>query len=184
MSCDITTGRLEPCLDAAGGIASVYFVNYGGFDGIAFDTNNDSLITDLFAGSGSPDVYKFDLKGGSTLEQTINSSRENGTTSVTQTLTVMLKKQDAATHNQVKLLAYGRPHIIVEYEDGSAAVVGLYRGAELTGGTASLGANLQDANNYNLPFEAEELDFANFLDGAVKGDPFAGLTNTPNVVTG
>jgi hypothetical protein len=182
MSCDITTGRLEPCLDATGGIAAVYFANYGTFDGIVFDAQNDSLITDLY--TATPDVYKFDLKGGSTLEQTINSSRENGTTSITQTLTVMLKKQDAATHNQVKLLAYGRPHIIVEYEDGSAAVVGLYRGAELTGGTASLGANLQDANNYNLPFEAEELDFANFLDGAVKGDPFAGLTNKPNVTTG
>lgn len=182
MSCDISTGRLEPCLDAVGGIKAVYFVNYGGLDGITYDGSNDSLISELFDGSTTTDVYKFDLKGGSTLEQSFASSRENGTSATTQTLTLMLKVQNAATHNQLKLIIYGRPHVIVEYNTGESVICGIEHGCDASESVASLGAGLNDTNNYTVTLIGNEKEYANFLDGATAGDPFAGFTNQPNSV--
>ena len=43
-------------------------------------------------------IYKFELKGANSFEQTIQSSRDNGTTFFEQVLTVQLKKQDVQNH--------------------------------------------------------------------------------------
>ena len=96
-------------------------------------------------------------------EQAINSSRENGTTFVEQTLTIQLKKQDAATHKTVKLLAYGRPHIVVKTRNNQYFLMGLERGADLTAGTISSGVQLGDMSGYSLTFTAQENIPANFL---------------------
>ena len=180
MSCDISLGRLEPCKDVVGGLRAVYFVNYGGLDGVTEDA--DDQITELFDAATTTDVYKYDLKGNSSFDQTIVSSRDNGTTVFTQTLTLVLKKQDATTHKEVKLLAYGRPNIIIEDNNGNAFVAGLNWGCDVTGGTISSGAAKEDFEGYNITFEAKELKPANFIDGAVLDDPFAGLTNQPNSI--
>ena len=104
MSCEISLGRLEGCKDQIGGLNAIYFVNYGDMGTL---TVVDEAISAISA--TTPSAYKYDLRGNSTFEQSLTSSRENGTTFAEQTLTVSLKKQDAATNKEVKLLAYGRP---------------------------------------------------------------------------
>jgi len=103
------------------------------------------------------------LKGTNSFEQAINSSRENGTTFVEQTLTIQLKKQDAATHKTVKLLSFGRPHIVVKTRSNQYFLMGLERGADLTAGTISSGVQLGDMSGYSLTFVAQENIAANFL---------------------
>ena len=103
------------------------------------------------------------MKGANSFEQTINSSRENGTTFVEQVLTIQLKKQDAATHKNVKLLAYGRPHIVVKTRSNQYFLMGLERGADVTAGTISSGTQMGDFNGYSLTFTAMENIPANFL---------------------
>jgi hypothetical protein len=106
-------------------------------------------------------AYKYDLRGNSTFEQSLTSSRENGTTFCEQTLTVSLKAQDAATHKEVKSLAYGRPHILIEDNNGNIFMVGQTFGAEMTAST-STGAAMGDKSGYELSFVASEKGLAKF----------------------
>jgi hypothetical protein len=163
MSCEVANGRLEVCKDAVGGIDAIYFVNYGDYDpnvDVAYVTGTDTI--DTIANVTS--LYKYELKGTNSFDQVYNSSRENGTTFAEQTLTVTLKKQDATTHKNVKLLAYGRPRIVVRTMTDQFFLMGLTQGADVTAGTVSSGSALGDFNGYNLTFEAMEVSPANFLD--------------------
>ena len=95
MSCDIANGVAEPCKSIVGGLEALYIINYGDYAAtdLTYDVTNTDMINDINSVSN---VYKFELKGTNSFEQTINSNRENGTTFVEQVLTVTLKKQDAA----------------------------------------------------------------------------------------
>ena len=167
MACNITHGRVEPCKDAMAGLRNIYFINE------QIDAN--FIYRETFVGSGvyvvdtdfseSIDfvnfiqyMYKFELKSNENVyDQEIVTSRENGTTFFRQTLTVKLKKQDVATHNAVKTLAYAKPRILVENNEGQFFLVGLLRGADLTAGSINSGGALGDFSGYSLTFVAEEL---------------------------
>ena len=190
MSCDISHGRLEVCKDTIGGLKNIYVLNYGMYDetDITYDTalGYEDVITGItltpIAPATSTFIYKFELKGTNSFETTITSSRENGTTFFEQVLSVQLKKQDAITHKQVKLLSYGRPNIIVETNAGQYFIGGLLRGMDVTAGTISNGTALGDMNGYSLTFTGQEAVPANFLDCTTEAQLVA-LLGTPQVVT-
>ena len=127
---------------------------------------------------------EYELKGTSKLTQEITSSRENGTTFVTQTLTLDLAGGDQATNNEIKLLAYGRPHVIVQDNYGSAWLVGRMRGADLTSGTLDMGAAYGDKYGYTLTFVAMENEYASFLSGSTLANAFVGLTDAATINPG
>lgn len=179
MACDLTRGRKEPCKDVVGGIKAVYFIDFGDIT-IAYDTTDTDVIDDL----GAVTAYKYELKGNSSFEQAITSSRENGTTFFEQTLNLTLKKLSKEDNKELKLLAFGRPHVVVEDYNGNAFVMGAEHGAEVTGGSISTGAAMGDLSGYTLTLAASELQPANFLEGATSADPFAGLTSTVTVTEG
>lgn len=170
MACDLTLGRTEQCKDSVGGLKAVYFVNFGDFDSITYDATNTDAIDSL---ATSANAYKYELKGTSSFEQTFVSSRENGTTFFEQALNLTLKKLDKATHKELKLMAYGRPHVIVEDYNGNFFVMGLENGAEITGGTIVTGAAMGDLSGYTLTLSSQEKVPANFLDTDLAS---AGLT--------
>ena len=181
MACDIANGRVEPCKDAVGGLDAIYLINYGDYAAtdLTYDGTNTDMITDINSVSN---VYKFELKGANSFEQTINSNRENGTTFVEQVLTVTLKKQDAATHKLVKLLAYGRPHVIVRNRNGQYFLAGLERGMDMTSGTISNGTALGDLSGYTLTFTGTENIPANFLNCSTEAG-LATLLSSATIVT-
>jgi hypothetical protein len=165
MSCDIANGRLEACKDAISGLLNIYFINYGDLE-IA-DVNYDATNTDVietWVPASQLSLYKYELKGANGFEQTIQTSRDNGTTFFEQVLTVQLKKQDIATHKNVKMLAYGRPRIVVETRDHQYFLAGLDQGCDVTAGTVSSGTAMGDFNGYNLTFTGMEKLPANFLE--------------------
>ena len=164
MACDLTTGRSVPCKDVVGGIKAVYFINYGDLGAITYDVTNTDAI-DSFG--GTPDAYEYDVKGNSSFEQTVTSSRENGTTFFEQTLNLTFTKLDKATHKELKLMAYGRPHVIVEDYNGNLFTMGLLHGAEVTGGTIVTGAAMGDLSGYTLTLSAQEQVPANFIDNTL-----------------
>ena len=162
MSCLIANGRAEVCKDVVGGLKNVYFINYGiNKANVTYDGTNTDMIDAI---SGIASLYKFELKGTNTFEQVVTSSRENGTTFVEQTLSIQLKKQDAATTKNVKLLAYGRVHAVIENNAGQYFLAGFERGLDLTTGTISNGDTLGAFNGYSLTFVGQEKLAANFLD--------------------
>jgi hypothetical protein len=165
MACDISNGRLESCKDSVSGLDAIYFINFG----INYPTDvtysatagQEDLVTNI---NGVTELYKYELKGANSFEQTIQTSRDNGTTYFEQVVVAQLKKQDVTTHKTIKLLAYGRPHIVVRTRSGQFFIVGIERGADMTAGTISSGTNLGDFNGYNMTFTAMENAPANFLD--------------------
>ena len=185
MACDLTRGRKEPCKDVVGGLRAVYFVDFGDLGTV---TQTDDEITDMTGDSSNNlTAYKYELKGNSSFEQTITSSRENGTTFFEQTLNLTLKKLSKEDNKELKLLAYGRPHVAVEDYNGNVFMMGLEHGAEVTGGTVSTGAAMGDLSGYTLTLAAQELKPANFIDSPTAADPFygmAGLTGTVTITEG
>jgi len=164
MACDLANGRLEVCKDAVGGIDAIYFINFGDYaypTDVTFDVTNTDVI-DSVANVAS--LYKYELKGTNSFEQNITSSRENGTSFAEQTLSVVLKKQDATTHKSVKLLSYGRPHIIVKNRNNQFFLAGLEHGMELTTAAVANGTAMGDLNGYTLTFVGQEKLLANIID--------------------
>ena len=63
----------------------------------------------------------------------------------------------------MKLLAYGRPHIVIRGRDNTFRIAGLKRGMDLTAGTIATGAEMGDMNGYTLTFTGMEALPANFI---------------------
>ena len=177
MACDLTKGRKEPCKDVVGGLRAVYFVDYGDLGTVS---KTDDEITDL---SGTFTAYKYELKSASSFEQNVTSSRENGTTFFEQTLNLTLKKLSKEDHKEIKLLAYGRPHVAVEDYNGNVFLMGLEHGADVSGGTIVTGAAMGDLSGYTLTLSSMEVEPANFVSAPTATDPFAGMTSATVTVT-
>lgn len=165
MSCLLTTGRKIPCKSAFGGIKKVYFADYGGITAVTVDsTTKEATLT------GSPTWFEFDVKGNSSLETTVTSSRENGTTFYTQTLNLTLTYLDAKTQAELQTLAVARPYVVVEDYYGNSFLCGFENGMECTGGTVVTGAAAGDLSGFTLTFEGMEETAPYFLDAAVTPD--------------
>jgi len=188
MACDLTLGRKEPCKDVVGGLKNVYFVAFGKLGTVSL-TNDE--ITNLTGDSGSLTAFKYELKGNSSFEQTINASRENGTTFFDQTLNLTLKKLTKEDNKELKLLAYGRPHVAVEDYNGNVFMMGTEHGADVNGGSIVTGAGMADLSGYTLTLNAQETAPANFMDSDTKDIDFpfsvadyAGLDGTVTITLG
>ena len=152
MSCAITSGRSLPCKDSVGGLKAIYMIPYS------------SVITGLVESNGSvtlpaddtAEFFQYHIKGNSSLETTINSSRENGTTFFESALNITFTFLDVATQEQIKLMAKGRPQIVVEDYNGNYFLIGKEHGCEVTGGTIVTGAAMGDLSGFTLVFTAQE----------------------------
>jgi len=178
MPCNLSAGRNEPCKESVGGLTGVYFLNY---TTASFTTNANGEITAFPSGST---VYYYDLKGNSSYTETVNSSRDNGTTFFSQELTLNLKKLTNEMTTQLKLMAYGRPQIVVNTMSGDSLLVGKTQGADVTAGTIQTGAALGDLYGYSVTFTGLEQLPAAFISGSTFGNPFGALTVKPTIVTG
>ena len=170
MSCDITAGHIESCKDSVSGLKSIFIINYD-------KVNSDAVTYSVTAGEEDVidtwvpidtvtalNLYKFELKSTTNSFTTaIESSRDNGTTFFSQTLVAAIKRQDAVTTKQVKILSYGRPRIIIRTMTDQFFLMGLDQGADVSAGEISTGAALGDFNGYSLTFLAQEEMPANFI---------------------
>ena len=152
----ISTGRALACKDSVGGIKAVIFVPNDSSNKIVAATTDsttgaiDSLSADV-AGA-----YKYELKGTSSLEETITASADNGTVFYEQALNLTLPKLSATDTKEIKLLAASRPQIVVQDYNNNYMVVGLENGADVSGGTIVTGAAMGDMSGYTLVFSGME----------------------------
>ena len=178
MPCNISLGYNEPCKDSVAGLTAVYFMNYNTG---SFTLNATDVVTAFPSGST---VYKYELKGTNGYTETVNTSRDNGTTFFSQVLSLQLKKLTAEATKELKLLAYGRPKIIVADRNGNAFLVGRLEGADMTAGTITTGVAYGDLSGYTMEFTGQEQLPANFISGSTLANPFAGVGSAPTVVYG
>lgn len=178
MACDLSAGRQEVCKESIGGLSGVYFINYTTG---SFATDANGYITAFPTAS----AYYYQLKGTSAYTETVNSSRENGTTFFSQELVLNLKKITQEMSTQLKLMAYGRPQIVVVTNNGDSFLVGKTLGADVTAGTIQTGAALGDLYGYSVTFTGTEPVPANFISGSTSSsNPFGSATNKPTIVYG
>ena len=116
---------------------------------------------EVSAFGGSPTLMKYEIKGTSTLDTTVTSSRENGTTFYESSLVMNLTFQEKQTSEEIKLLAVARPQIIVEDYNGNFFLLGEDHGCELTTGTFSSGAAMGDMSGYSLTFVSQSRSSSN-----------------------
>ena len=178
MACNISLGYNEPCKDSVAGLTAVYFMN---FNTGSFTLNATDVVTSFPSGST---VFKYELKGTNGYTETVNTSRDNGTTFFSQELSLQLKKLTAEATKELKLLAYSRPKIVVADRNGNAFLVGKNEGADMTAGTITTGTAYGDLSGYTMVFTGQEQLPANFLSGSTLANPFAGVSNAPTVVYG
>ena len=96
MACTLTKGRNLPCKTGFGGVKKVYFADFGTLGTVTIDA--DGTIS---AFSGTPAFFQYEVKGNSSLESTVNSSRENGTTFFSQTINITLPFLDNAPQQEL-----------------------------------------------------------------------------------
>ena len=162
MACTLTTGRKLPCKTGFGGVKKIYFADFGTLGTVTVDA--DGTIS---AFSGSPAWFEYDVKGNSSLESTVNSSRENGTTFFSQTINITLPFLDNATQQELQIICVSRPHVVVEDYLGKQFLCGLENGCEVTGGTIVTGAAAGDLYGFTLVLEGQEEKAPAFVDAGV-----------------
>ena len=168
MACILTTGRKLPCKSAFGGIKRILFADYGTIASVTVvPETGEATFTDA---STPPTWYEYDVKGASSLETSVTSSRENGTTFYTQTLNLTLTYLDALTQQELQILAVGRPYIVVQDYYGNNFLCGFENGMECTGGTVVTGAAAGDMSGFTLTFEGMEETAPYFLSTPVTAD--------------
>jgi len=171
MACLLTTGRKLPCKKSVGGLKNIYFLDY---DPSIF-TYGGGLIDDI---DNAAIAYQYEIKGNSSLETTINSSRETGTTFYQSALNLTLTHLDSATQQEIQILASARPHIIIEDYNGNFILVGYENGCDVNGGTIVTGAGMGEMSGFTLTFEAMETVAPIFLDdGTSILTPIVSATN-------
>jgi hypothetical protein len=171
MACElITHGYADDCQNNVGGIKAIYFLNYGVV--LTQPTGNygsgdtiDQLNTLTLTPAAST-LFKYELKGANSFEQTITSSRENGTTFVEQNLTFTTKGLTASQTKQMKLLAWGRPTVIVQSFSNKFFVAGLENGLDVVTTTITNGTAMSDLVGYTVTMKGEEIIPANHLNVA------------------
>lgn len=180
MSCLITNGRNEVCYDSVGGIDALYFINRGTY---AYPTD---VITDandqVTAVTGVTTLFKYELKGVNLFDQTQTPSADNGTNFVSQVLTAQLKQQNVTMHKNFKLMAYGRPSVVVKNRNGQFFFMGIEYGATMTAGSIVNGTQMGDFNGYNITLTANEKLAANFIDCTTE-DELKAIFDDATIVT-
>lgn len=165
MACEnLSLGRLKPCKDSVGGINAIYFINYGDLGAVTFNSTDVDVIDSI---GTSVSAYKYDVHFSSSLTQNISSSSENGTTSFEQVVELSMPKLSKEDHREIKLIAYGHPHIVVEDQNGSFFLAGLINGMEVTAGTIVTGTAMGDMSGYTLTLTGMERSPANFLESTL-----------------
>jgi hypothetical protein len=165
MSCTLSQGYALGCKDSVGGLRTIYISNFDTDETYALDADNQ--ITGV---TSAATYYKFEVRPQTAgLNETINSSVENGTLFHTQELTIKFDKNTVALRNQVYLLSQAQMRVIVLDQNGSYRLLGKINGADVTGGSIPTGTAYGDLNGVELTITAFEPQPANFMSTAAFG---------------
>lgn len=153
MACALTSGYTLDCRDSVGGVKSVYFIEIDNVSGFTSAAGTISAINKANGGR----FYKYNLrKNTAEAKEEYQDNLVNGTNYVKQTLSIVLTKMQAATRNEIALLAQNRLITVIEDRNGKYWCYGKENGLEREGGSAGTGKAMGDLNGYELTFTGEE----------------------------
>ena len=179
MACLITKGRLINCSDVQGGISALYITNgVGGYGAI---TEASDAISNM---DGSFTAFKYEVNGaGNSFTTTATTSKDTGTTFFSTVLSVTLPKLSKEDRAEFTLLAYGRCSIVAADRNGNAFLIGKENGCTVTSAVITSGDARGDMQGTVIEFLAEEGQAPDFINGAIAGNPFAGMSSASPTIT-
>jgi len=158
MACNLTAAIALDCLDAIGGIKTLWVSS--DFDYTAVTAGATAGITALSGGTGS--FYQIQVaKDVASFTETFNISNTNGTAFFTQEVTIPVQHLDSAKRQQIQLLTYNRAsRCVFEDNNGLYWMVGLTRGCVVSTGSTTTGTAPGDATQYSFVLQGMEPEMA------------------------
>jgi hypothetical protein len=156
----LTKGRSElSCYNNIGGIKNVYLFKY-------VDTAYNLIVTSGLELITFPDtfIYKYELQTGSFTENIQND--EQGVL-YQQNCSFTLVQQDLLTTNEVDKLTKIDLRYIVEFNDGTYRIGGLYNGAKVTSLDLTSGGSKGSFNGYSISINSSEISEAYYISDLV-----------------
>lgn len=179
MACDTLNKSFHDnmCKTSIGGLKAVYFISDADPLGTVNYLSGTDTIDDTTG--GTPTLYKYDLDSfASSFEQTIVSSRENGTSMFQQKLSINIKGLTTDRHKEIKLLTYGMFKVIVADQNNHFFLMGLEYNADVTGGSIVTGTAMADKSSYTLELSANERKPAPFFNDTTESSLLTSITGT------
>ena len=154
MACNLTAAIALDCLDAIGGIKTLWVSS--DFDYTTVTAGATAGITALSGGTGT--FYQIQVaKDVASFTETFNISNTNGTAFFTQEVTIPVQHLDSAKRQQIQLLTYNRAsRCVFEDNNGLYWLVGLTRGCVVSSGTTTTGTAPGDATQYSFVLQGME----------------------------
>ena len=153
----LTKGRTDlSCYDNVGGIKNVYFFKYVDYVYSQIVGEKGVELTSFPATT----IYKYEIQSGSFTENIQND--ENGEI-YNQELNFTLVQQNLITTNELKILTSVDLRYIVEFNDGSFKIGGLYNGGKITSLNLVSGGLKSDFNGYEVTISSRELYQAAYI---------------------
>lgn len=180
MACDTLNKSFHDnmCKTSIGGLKAVYFISDADPLGTSITYVSGTDKIDSISG-GNPTLYKYHLDSfASSFEQTIVSSRENGTSMFQQKLSINFKGLTADRHKEVKLLTYGMFKVIVADQNNNFWLMGFEYNADVTGGSIVTGTAMADKSSYTLELSANERKPALFFDDTTEANVVTAVGGT------
>ena len=170
MACNLTSAIALDCLDAIGGIKTLWVSS--DFDYTSVTAGATAGITSLSGGTGA--FYQIQVaKDVASFTETFNISNTNGTAFFQQEVTIPVQHLSSAKRQQIQLLTYNRAsRCVFEDNNGLYWLVGLTRGCVVSTGTTTTGTAPGDATQYSFVLQAMEPEMAYQVNG------LAALTGT------
>ena len=160
MACDITQGRIKECKQNIGGTSKLFLFNYQE-DPFTILAGEATAIN-----VGITTVFEYEIEGTlNTLVEDQVSNVDTGVTVNTQTLSITLRKQDAATSAEFNLLTYGDAQAVIKDRNGVYHALGISEGLNWSV-NAQTGGNYTDLNGYTITGTATEGSLSPKLDAA------------------
>jgi len=157
MPCALTTGFLLDCRDSIGGIKAIWVIETANVSGV---TSSAGVITAISKANNAR-FWKYLLtRGVGEAMEEIQANEENGTLFWNQTVTIAINKLQAATRNEIILLAQNYLSIVVQDRNDKYWYYGKDTGLILLTGKAGTGKAQADRNGYELSFTGGEEDLA------------------------
>lgn len=165
MATALSLGRKNPDKQNVGGLKAAYFVEFA-----ASTFSGATLTADEITAFGTAlTLYKYELRGANSYDETNNQSQENGTSFWEGSGTLQFKKQSLAAQKEIKLMAFDRKHIILEDYNGNFRLCGFENGCDISVNTAS-GSAMGDFNGYNVTFTTQEQHPARYVASSIIDD--------------
>jgi len=159
-------GISKTCDNNVGGIVELYLTEKCNVESVTLSSPEGEI--ESFNGSPTPTFYKFEFnKNTSTFTEVTANDPANGTTIVTQTITLKLARREKSKRDTIALLGAFKDLVAIAKDaNGIYWYFGEENGLNMTENNSETGTARGDFNGYTITFVAEESAQANTAEEA------------------